>query len=1102
MIALEHSKGNSMKRKYVFLQIVALIIAGCIFQSDETPKLENPLDPNSEAYEKATVSELNIESGQKFYTSEITVTWKGSEYAAEYQCVLGDSTYAWNTTSWIKLTNLIPEEYLFKVTPRNQAGFKGLPVDCLFTLLESPAVDTLSIENGQVFTIPDIEVTWTGNTTATSYRYSLIDQPGEWSDLTTVNFEGLADSTYNLTITAKNDEVTGAPRTWTFIVDTASKRHTISGTVTGPAGVTVMLDGTNGQEARVVDENGTYSFSVPEGTYILTPTLEGYSFEPESVNLYEITTDIFQNFTATINRHTISGTVTDANEVTVQLSGDAKETVTLNDGDSYSFIVDALGSYVVAISRIGYQFTPNIKMFPTLLEDVTQDFRAIQDTYTITGTVTGTDGVTVRLSGDAENSMTVNNGGTYTFNVASMGTYTVSVEKEGYEFNISSRTFESIIENRVQDFVTNPQTFSLAGSIIGTDKVTFLLGGDTNEEHIIVEDGTYSFSLTEVSVYTLTPKKHGYSFEPETVSFDSVTTDITQNFTATLNRHTISGTITGADEVIVKLTGDTEESVTLNDGDSYSFTVDALGSYIVAVSRIGYQFAPNIKMFPTLLENASQNFHAIQDTYIITGTVTGTDNVTVRLSGDVEVEVVVENDGIYSFAVLSLGTYTVSVEKEGVSFPISQETFHYLLRDETQDFVASISDVITISGLVTGLDDVYVKLSGDMDGKQILDDNHRYEFIVDAGGTYTVSVFKEACMFDAYEVTFENITVNKVQNFNGQLIPEKEKSQFLSYAGNDNFAQMIVILDDMPLIHTVKDQYGRTPLFLTAERGYRDTAQLLLGRGADIEVKDNNGLTPLHITAQRGYPETAHLLLIRGADIESRDNFGYTPLVRAVHQDQTETVQLLLDWGADTEIKDSNGRTPLYVAVFNDQTEMVPLLLDSGADIEAKEDISGRTPLHWTAGAGQTETVQLLLDRGADIEAKDNEGTTPLHYAAMRETETVQLLLDRGADIEAKINYGTTPLHYAAFYGKTETVQLLIDRGADINSKDNGGYIPLHWAAYKGETEILQLLLNNGANVNALTNNNEAPLDFAEMNNHTETAEILITAGGKRGSEL
>ncbi len=196
----------------ILLIIAVLTLISCTTQRDETPDLKNPLDPNSEAYEEAEVSELNIESGQKFYTSEITVTWKGSKYAAEYKCVLGGSTYAWGTSTWIKLTDLTLGEYLFKVTPRNQAGFTGNTVDCLFTVLESPAVETISIENGQVFTIPDVEVTWTGNTTATSYRYSLNDQFSEWSDLTTASFEGIADSTYNLTITAKNEDVTGAPR--------------------------------------------------------------------------------------------------------------------------------------------------------------------------------------------------------------------------------------------------------------------------------------------------------------------------------------------------------------------------------------------------------------------------------------------------------------------------------------------------------------------------------------------------------------------------------------------------------------------------------------------------------------------------------------------------------------------------------------------------------------------------------------------------------------------------------------------------------------------------------------------------------------------------
>ena len=63
------------------------------------------------------------------------------------------------------------------------------------------------------------------------------------------------------------------------------------------------------------------------------------------------------------------------------------------------------------------------------------------------------------------------------------------------------------------------------------------------------------------------------------------------------------------------------------------------------------------------------------------------------------------------------------------------------------------------------------------------------------------------------------------------------------------------------------------------------------------------------------------------------------------------------------------------------------------------------------------------------------------------------------ACLEAKDEEGCSPLHYAAASGHKETVEFLIDNNANVNYKsDNEGYIPLHGAAIGGHREIIDLL--------------------------------------------
>jgi ankyrin repeat protein len=66
--------------------------------------------------------------------------------------------------------------------------------------------------------------------------------------------------------------------------------------------------------------------------------------------------------------------------------------------------------------------------------------------------------------------------------------------------------------------------------------------------------------------------------------------------------------------------------------------------------------------------------------------------------------------------------------------------------------------------------------------------------------------------------------------------------------------------------------------------------------------------------------------------------------------------------------------------------------------LESKDN-DGRTPLSWAAGLENEAVVELLLENGAELESKDNDGRTPLSWAAGLENEAVaKLLLEKGAD--------------------------------------------------------------------------------------------------------
>ncbi|MCG8340467.1 MAG: ankyrin repeat domain-containing protein [Cytophagales bacterium] len=155
-------------------------------------------------------------------------------------------------------------------------------------------------------------------------------------------------------------------------------------------------------------------------------------------------------------------------------------------------------------------------------------------------------------------------------------------------------------------------------------------------------------------------------------------------------------------------------------------------------------------------------------------------------------------------------------------------------------------------------------------------------------------------------------------------------------------------------------------------------------------------------------------------------------------------------------------------------------MIRKGAKVDSTDD-NGATPLHWAAFNGHLEVVRLLIDKGADKEAK-HIGQTSLHWAVIRNhLEVVRLLIDKGANIEAKYE-GWTPLHWAAANNRLKAVILLIDKGANIDAQNERLWTPLHLAVINGHQEVVNLLVEKGANVNLQDNNGRTPKDHARNN--------------------
>ena len=168
--------------------------------------------------------------------------------------------------------------------------------------------------------------------------------------------------------------------------------------------------------------------------------------------------------------------------------------------------------------------------------------------------------------------------------------------------------------------------------------------------------------------------------------------------------------------------------------------------------------------------------------------------------------------------------------------------------------------------------------------------------------------------------------------------------------------------------------------------------------------------------------------------------------------------------------RDYSGRSLVLTAAREGNVASVLALLEYGCDPNTPNN-EGWTPLAFAARGAPKKEVQpeswlqlaeALLRAGADTAATTSKGFQPLHYAcASNHAAAVRLLLQRGADSRAATKQGITALHVASFLGQPECVKLLcLSLPELVQQCDAGGRTPLHYASVRGMRQPPSKLLN------------------------------------------
>lgn len=303
-------------------------------------------------------------------------------------------------------------------------------------------------------------------------------------------------------------------------------------------------------------------------------------------------------------------------------------------------------------------------------------------------------------------------------------------------------------------------------------------------------------------------------------------------------------------------------------------------------------------------------------------------------------------------------------------------------------------------------------------------------------------------------------------------------SKFIDTATNE-LAPVLAMWLEYPAIQAlvdVKDDLGRSPLYIASTTNRLDLARLLIKAGAEINSKSNDGRTPLSYAAGQGATDVANELLACGAQPDSRDTKGRTPLSYAAERGAADVMKELVARRALVNSQDTDGRTPLswylrwciqggHTSDENSATLRLILASQHGPfEGNRKRAILAL----WTLRKSDKRNSGKI-DRDMSIENLD-----PFHFVRLGFEDVIYLWLTVEKAGYKPMNPPTslvlrkdsdqrTLLHVAAGLSSASIAAELLRNGAYIGAKDRQDDTPLKVAIQDGNQEVVELLLSHGA---------------------------------------
>lgn len=224
------------------------------------------------------------------------------------------------------------------------------------------------------------------------------------------------------------------------------------------------------------------------------------------------------------------------------------------------------------------------------------------------------------------------------------------------------------------------------------------------------------------------------------------------------------------------------------------------------------------------------------------------------------------------------------------------------------------------------------------------------------------------------------------------------------------------------------------------------------------------------------------------------------------------SVQLFIQAGMNVNLlaapgkQDGVSKSALHCAAIKGHVAMTNSLIKQGADVNLVDE-DGNTPLYYAAkntfrgqdnDNGGLDVAKILISNHADLNKAGTAGPPLIAAIASNNFELADLLIEKGANAKGTTKDGSTALitlvmQFRGAKDVVERAKLLINAGVDVNAENKNGVTALAAACRNSSNSaLIEALLDLGADPNIVSNGQSAIM--LSLSN-PETFRILVKHG-------